>query len=148
MEQIKRNKNITNKSEQLVKLANGAIEAFKKEDLGLYSEFIREYENQSLDVVITNYGIFHFSIENGKPVLTPGHLKGSGTPVHVTVSPETLIRLIEEDITPINAYFRGLIGVKANSNIMHTSYNFLFEFMDVFKRSKTLQQYIEDFKAL
>jgi hypothetical protein len=133
-------------SAQLAALAKEAVSAFREENAAAFQELVTAYNGKSADIALYGHGKFNIAVAGGELQVVPNELRGEGATGRGATTPETFIALLEGKLTPLEAYFKGDLVVRANSAELHTLYGYFTRFSDAALRSKKLQQVVVGFR--
>ena len=107
----------------VAKLAEDALAGFKADAKGAYSELVKQYEGVSASVGVFGMGSVLLSVAKGEVHINPddkrrGNHRGAGA-----ISPEALVAISEGKMTVLDAFHRGEVVVRAESDALHEGYD-------------------------
>jgi hypothetical protein len=141
----------TRKSQQeagkkLAALAEETVRAFREENGEAYEELVKAFEGRSADVGLLGHGGFHVAVRGKKLSIEANAFRGDASTAHGVTSPETVLDIAEGRLTPLEAYFKGDLLVRAKSPDLHLAYDYFVKFADAAARNKRLRDLIEKFR--
>src|ERR1044071_5589615 len=116
-EQLRKTQQETGK--RLATLAEEATRTFREESPEAYEELLRAFEGKSADVGLLGHGGFHIEVRKRKLSIEPNAFRGGGANAHGVTTPETLLDIADGRLTPLEAYFKGDLMVRAKSAELH-----------------------------
>jgi hypothetical protein len=131
---------------RLAALAQEAAGAFREDNPDAYEELLRAFEGKSADVGLLGHGGFHVEVRKKKLSVEANAFQGGST-AHGVTTPETLLDIADGRLTPLEAYFKGDLMVRAKSAELHQAYDYLVKFSESALRNKRLRDIVEEFRA-
>jgi len=135
-------------SRRLAALAERGVQTFREENPDPYNELVSAFDGKSADVALLGHAGFHVAVDETRVRIEPDKFRGTTSTGSGTVSPETLIAMLEGRLTPLEAFFKGDLQVRAQSPELHVAYGYFVKFADTALRSERLQQLLGEFRAL
>jgi len=131
---------------RLAALAEEAVRAFQEANGDAYKELVKAFEGRSADVGLLGQGGFHIAVQGGKLSIEPNAFRGGAAAAHGVASPATILDIAEGRLTPLEAYFKGDLLVRAKSPDLHLAYDYFVKFADAALRNQRLRGLIAQFR--
>jgi hypothetical protein len=129
-------------------LAHKALKAFSVDAKKDYQHLVKAYDGCNAIVGIFGMGSVTVAVSKGEVHINP-NLKEvlTKTVGRGATYPETLVAISKGEITPLEAFFKGDLVTRAESNELHKAYGFFVKFSDAALRSERLQHVMEEFRT-
>jgi hypothetical protein len=148
MARAKKGSKQPDQSSELAELAEEAVKVFRDENAEAYEELVEVFNGKSADLALLGHGKFHVALEKGDLHIEPGVVRGASSTGRGAVAPETLTAILEGELTPLQAYFKGDMIARASSPDLHLAYDYFVLFSDAALRSKKLQELLVRFREI
>lgn len=143
-----RKKMVDDHSHELSELIMDIVKIFKREDPKGYEEIIKAFNGKSADVALLGQGKFHISIQENEIKIVPGIIRGETSTGRGAIAPETLNLIFEGKLTPLEAFFKGDLIARSNSEDLHKVYNTFVKYSKVILKTKEYTELIERFMGI
>jgi hypothetical protein len=131
---------------KLAELAEEAVQAFREKDPEAFRELTSVFEGRSADIGLLGIGGFHVAVQKQSLSIEPNEFRGNRATAHGVTSPETLLDIAEGRLTPLEAFFKGDLLVRAKSPDLHLAYDYFVKFADTALRNERLRDLLEKFR--
>jgi hypothetical protein len=129
-------------------LAHKALKAFSADAKKDYEHLVKAYDGCNAVVGIFGMGSVTVAVSKGEvhinpdPKQVPTKTIGRGA-----TYAETLVALSQGELTALEAFHKGDLVARAESNELHKAYGFFVKFSDAALRSERLQHVLEEFRT-
>ncbi|NDJ74616.1 MAG: hypothetical protein GYB65_00035 [Chloroflexi bacterium] len=131
---------------RLATLAQRAAHIFSVENPTTYQEIVQRVNGRSIDVLLIGIGWLRVAMVDCCVCIYPLPTRDQGVLTYVALTPDTLIALIEERLTLMDAFFRGDLIVQVGSAVLHVAYEYCRQIADTARQSRRLQWVIFRFR--
>lgn len=136
-------------SERLSALAEEAVKVFHAENAEAFKELTKAFEGKSANLALLGHGRFHVCVQKSEVKIEPNVIRSAGQDTSQgVIAPETLLDIVEGRITPLQAFFKGDLTARSNSDNLHLVYDYFVRFSDTAMGSKKLRGLIGKFREM
>jgi hypothetical protein len=125
--------------------ARQAIATFKADNPAEFLELVREFDGRAANIAVFGTGRMNVRVTHDDVTIDPG--LGDGENASGAIYMETAQAIMQGRITPLQAYFRGDIIVRAPSEDLHRAYGFFVKFAELALTSSAMREHFDDFRA-
>lgn len=123
--------------------AQQMIDSFRAENPDEFAEAAREFDGQAANLAVFGFGRINVRIADGDVSVEPG--LGTGEMARGAIYLEALQAIRQGVLTPLQAYFRGDIVVRASSADLHRVYGFFVKFAELALASDSMRRHLDTF---
>jgi hypothetical protein len=125
--------------------ARQMINSFRANNPTEFQEMVREFNGRDANLAVFGFGRMNVRIANGDVSVEPG--LGSGEMARGAIYLEALQAIRQGVLTPLQAYFRGDIVVRAPSEDLHRAYGFFVRFAELVVASEAMREHLDAFDS-
>ncbi|MFJ9026324.1 hypothetical protein ACIRPU_41140 [Streptomyces sp. NPDC102259] len=140
-----RARSVTPGDQALATRARQVINTFRAEHPAEYQELVHEFDSRDGNLAVFGFGRINVRITNGEVSVEPG--LGPGEMARGMIYMEALQAITQGVLTPLQAYFRGDVIVRAPSGDLHTAYGFFVRFAELAFGSETMRTHFDEFRT-
>jgi hypothetical protein len=123
--------------------AQQAINTFRADNPAEFQEMVGEFDGRDANLAVFGFGRMNVRIANGEVSVRPG--LGTGEMARGAIYLEALQAIRQGVLTPLQAYFRGDIVVRAPSGDLHRAYGFFVRFAELAFASESMREHFDAF---
>ncbi|MFJ3728356.1 hypothetical protein ACIPYQ_38115 [Streptomyces sp. NPDC090045] len=133
---------VTDNDRTLAGAVRSGVRDFKTENPVEFREMVGEFDGRQANVAVLGFGRINVRVGGGDVVIEPG--LGSGEMMHGAVYRETAQLIAAGRLTPLQAYFRGDVIVRAAAGDLHNGYGFFVRFAELAFGSARLRTQLDE----
>lgn len=136
---------VTQGDQLVANRARQAITTFKSANPAEFLELVREFDGRAANVAVFGTGRMNVHVANNDVTIQPG--LGEGELTSGAIYMEAAQAIMGGRLTPLQAYFRGDIIVRAPAEDLHRAYGFFVRFAELALASDVMRQHFDDFRS-
>lgn len=123
--------------------AQQMIASFRAENPAEFAELAGEFDGQEANLAVFGFGRMSVRIADGDVSVLPG--LGTGEMARGAIYLEALQAIRQGVLTPLQAYFRGDIVVRASAGDLHKAYGFFVKFAELAVTADSMHEHLDNF---
>jgi hypothetical protein len=140
-----RAESITQGDRALAAQAQNVLNTFRTDNPAEFQEMVGEFDGRNVNLAVFGVGRMNVRVANGDVSVQAG--LGTGEMARGAIYMEALQAIRQGVLTPLQAYFRGDIVVRAPSDDMHTAYGFFVKFAELALSSDSMRAHLDTFDS-
>ncbi|MGR4880571.1 hypothetical protein ACIPUC_14215 [Streptomyces sp. LARHCF249] len=135
---------VTQNDKALANHIRRGVTNFRTENPGEFQEMVREFDGRKANVAVLGLGRVNVRVGGGDVIIDPG--LGPAEMMHGAVYLEAAQAIAAGQLTPLQAYFRGDVIVRAPADDLHNGYGFFIRFAELAFTSTSLRAQLAELR--
>ncbi|MCP2289450.1 hypothetical protein [Nocardia amikacinitolerans] len=135
---------VTDRDRTLANEVRRGVTSFRTENPAEFQEMVGEFDGRKANVAVLDFGRIHVRVGGGDVVIEPG--LGEGEMIHGAIYREAAMSIAGGRLTPLQAYFRGDVIVRAPAGDLHNGYGFFVRFAELAFSSARLRTQLDELR--
>jgi hypothetical protein len=141
---VPRANSVTSGDQLLAGQAQQMITTFRRDHPAEFREMVTEFDGRDANLAVFGTGRVNVHVANGNVTVQPG--LATADLASGAIYMEALQAIKKGVLTPLQAYFRGDIIVRAPENDLHRAYGFFVKFAGIVFASTSMREHFDEFE--
>ncbi|UXY32434.1 hypothetical protein [Streptomyces sp. HUAS TT20] len=135
---------VTENDKALANHVRRGVTNFRNENPAEFQEMVGEFDGRRANLAVLGFGRINVRVGGGDVVIEPG--LGPDEMMHGAIYLEAAQAIASGRLTPLQAYFRGDVIVRAPAGDLHNGYGFFVRFSELAFASERLRGQLDELR--